>query len=77
MNAKTETTVLTNISANLSSKLSIEIEKCKADEVFQSEELSAKVFQARAYSRFINLLLDEIKETNKAILFTTEKHLNP
>tara|TARA_R110000868_G_scaffold366905_1_gene629863 strand:- start:129 stop:362 length:234 start_codon:yes stop_codon:yes gene_type:complete len=77
MNAQTETTVLANLSRNLYDRLLAETNKCKSDEMFQSQELSPKVFQARAYSRFINVLLDEIKETNKAMLFTTEKHLNP
>lgn len=76
MKAQTETTVLEKLACSLQSELQKEIEKCKSDEKFQSEELPEGVFQMRAHKRFSDILLKEIAESQNSMLFTAAKLTN-
>ena len=73
MKAQTETIVLEKISKDLHNRLMLEVDKCRSEEKYQSESLDESIFQARAYSRFIGILLDEVQTHNKQLLFTTTK----
>lgn len=72
MNATTETTVLTNLAKRIEDALEAEIESCKYNERFQSPEVSNDVFQARAYGRYMSVLLKELGMTQGAQLHLIE-----